>query len=393
MKKTIAVFGAVLASLTIFSGCGKNEAAIEYSSKANYFFSMNTEATLIISDKFTQEKQNKFNELCKEVSTALNSINGSLSLNVSNSAISEFNSAAAGEKVEIDLTAYNVLTLAKSVYTLTEGYYNPAVYYSVQAYGFNEASDMSESLNERIPTDNVIEKYNELSARFGEIEIIKEANDKFYAVKPDAAVEIDGVTYSMKIDLGGIGKGYAVDEINKLIASYGFKYGYISFGTSSISVMEHYKNGDYSLGFTNPRTDLENNVYIKTKIRNSCLSTSGDYEQFFLYDSDGDGEKERYCHVFDPMTGRPVQTGIMSATVIGGSAAEDDALTTAIMAMGKDKAVRFINEKLSERRVAFTYDNNGDYEIITNIPDGELTVTHSKFKVVNTLSDGKIVLG
>ena len=62
----------------------------------------------------------------------------------------------------------------------------------------------------------------------------------------------------------------------------------------------------------------------------------------------------RYCHIIDPTTGKPVQSGIMSVTIIGGGAAEDDALTTAIMCMGKDKAIKFIEEKLTDRRVVFT---------------------------------------
>ncbi len=392
MKKALAVFGAVLASLTIFSGCGSTPKEPDYSSKGNYFFAMAAEATLVVSDKFTTEKQNKFDELCKTVSNTLNSLDKSLSANISTSSISKFNNAAAGEKVEIDLTAYKVLTIAKSVYDLTDGYYNPAVYYSVRAYGFNESSQLGQPLDERIPSDELIAKYNILSDAFGEIELIKDDSNKCYAIKPATTVEIDGVTYSMKIDLGGIGKGYAVDEVNKLIDSYGFKYGYLSFGTSSILVKEHYLNGDYALGFTNPRSDIEGNTYFGTKIRNASLSTSGDYEQFFLYDSDGDGVEERYCHVFDPTKGKPVQTGIMSATVIGGSAGEDDALTTAIMAMGKDKAIEFINEKLTDRKVAFAFDNGGSYEIITNIPESEFTVTHSKFTVANTLIDGKIVI-
>ena len=48
----------------------------------------------------------------------------------------------------------------------------------------------------------------------------------------------------------------------------------------------------------------------------------------------------------------------MSATVIGGTAAEGDALTTALMAMGKNNALKFIENKLTDRKVVFTYDNN-----------------------------------
>lgn len=392
MKKIISAITAVCASLILFTGCTPKEET-EYSSRNSLFLSMNTEASLIVSDIFTTEKKNKFEEMSQDISNTLNKINNSLSVNVLNSSINKFNQAGAGETVEIDNTAFEVLTLAKNVYDLTGGYYNPAVYYNVQAYGFNESSVLGKPLDERIPSDVVIEKYNSLSSHFGEVEIYQAENNKYYAVKPTVTIDIDGVTYSMKIDLGGIGKGYAVDEVNKIIDGYGFKYGYFSFGTSSILIKEHYKNGGYNLGITNPRTDMEGNVYLSVSVKNESLSSSGDYEQFFLYDSDGDGVKEWYCHVFDPTTGKPVQTGIMSATVIGGSAAEDDALTTAIMAMGKERAVDFINEKLSSRRVVFSYDANGKYEIITNIPESELSVVHSKFEIVSTLSDGKIVLG
>lgn len=385
MKKLIALPLAAVTAALAFSGCAEAE---EYTSKSRYFFSMNTEATLVVSDIFTSEKQTKFDGLCNEASTLLGSIEDSLSATKSGSSIYKFNQAAAGEKVEIDATAYEVLSLAKSVYNLTGGYYNPAVYYSVQAYGFNGSSSADKPLGELFPADEVIEKYNSLSARFGETEITEE-DGKFYALKPAATAEIDGISYSMKIDLGGIGKGYAVDEIYELIGSYGFKYGYFSFGTSSIAVMEHYVNGSYSLGFTNPRPDGVSEAYLSTRVKNSRISTSGDYEQFFLYDADGDGKEERYCHVFDPFTGRPVQTGIMSATVIGGSAAEDDALTTAIMAMGREKAVDFIKKELSKRQVAFAFDNGESYEIITNMHDGEYTVKSDKFTVVNTVLNAK----
>lgn len=387
MKKLIAAVGAACASILIFTGCG--DARSEYSRRVKYFVSMNAEATLLVSDIFTTEKEDKFGGLCKEIGSALDAVDSSLSVSVNSSSISAFNAAGAGETVSIDYTAFTVLSLAKEVYELTDGYYNPAIYYNVQAYGFNSALT-GKPASERIPSDEVIEKYNALASHFGELELIKDG-DKYYAKKPAATVEIEGEQYSMKVDLGGIGKGYAVDEVNRLIDSHGFKNGYFSFGASSIAVKEHYLNGVYNLSFTNPRADAEGNAFISTTIKNKSISTSGDYEQYFLYDSDGDGVKERYCHVFDPTTGKPVQTGIMSATVIGGSAAQDDALTTAIMAMGKQRAVEFINEKLSDREVVFSFDNGGKYEIITNVPD--IKVEHSKFEIVSTIVDGKIVLG
>ena len=143
----------------------------------------------------------------------------------------------------------------------------------------------------------------------------------------------------------------------------------------------------YKLGFSNPRyKEGSSRQYLRTNVKDITLSTSGDNVQY--YEIDG----VRYCHVMDPNTGKPVQTGIMTATVLGPNAALNDAYTTAIMAMGKEKAVEFINSKLSDHRVVFTYDNGGKYEIISNIPADELEILAEDFSLVNTVVDGKIVL-
>ena len=151
----------------------------------------------------------------------------------------------------------------------------------------------------------------------------------------------------MKLDLGGIGKGYAVDIIDAMFDEYGYEYGYFNFSASSMAVKSHFEQGAYIMELVGPRSP-QRKPYLFTKIRNEKLSTSGDNEQRYFIDG------VRYCHIIDPTTGKPIRTGIMSATVIGGSAAEDDALTTAIMAMGKERASNFIKEKLTDRKVVFT---------------------------------------
>ena len=155
----------------------------------------------------------------------------------------------------------------------------------------------------------------------------------------------------MKLDLGGIGTGYAVDCVDKLFDEYGYKFGYFNFGASSMLVKKHVTNGNYNISFINPRS-ITRDTYLTTSICNEKLSTSGDYEQYYILDG------TRYCHIIDPDTGKPVQTGIMTVTIIGGqkeyTAAENDALSTALMCMGKDKAIKFIEEQLTDRRVVFT---------------------------------------
>lgn len=315
-----------------------------YTTQGKTYFSMYTDATVTVSANFEAEgEKDKLNAFFAEFKTALDDIDKSLSTSVVNSDVSKFNAAAAGEKVQISKTAYEVISEAKRVYEMTEGYYNPALYYNVLAYGFGDNHRVM--TKEDLPSDEIILKYNDLASHFGELQLIQEG-ETHYAVKPEYTVEVEGETLTLHIDLSGIGKGYAVDKVEKLFNDYGYEYGYFSFGSSSMLVKRHL-DGAYKLGLSNPRSPSRK-PYIQTEILNEKLSTSGDNEQYYVIDG------VRYCHVIDPTTGKPVQTGIMSATVIGGSAAEDDALTTAIMAMGKEKAISFVKEKLNDRRVIFT---------------------------------------
>lgn len=322
-----------------------------YTAKSEiYYASDGTQGNLVVYADFTAAGvSEKYNALCGEVYSLINDFNYSLYSHNRLRNVSAFNDSLAGETVEIGKTAYEVLEIAQRMYKFTEGYYNPAVYYNVKAYGFSGGTAPETSAD--LPKDEVIAKYNELSSHFVEVEIKAEDN-MYFATKPAATVEIDGEECSLKIDLGGIGKGYIADKIYGLLEKHGFNYGYFNFGSSSYAFKSNCnKSRTFNLGFVSPRYIKEfGESYIKSTISNVCLSTSGDYVQY--YELDG----VRYCHVINPKTGKPVQTGIMTVTVIGGSAAEDDALSTAIMAMEKDAAINFIKTKIPEKRVVFTYD-------------------------------------
>ncbi len=383
MKKLFPVALSAVISISAFTvGCN-----FEKLDTSPYFFAMASDATLNIPPAVVQEREKDCYRLYGETRALLNNIDRSISASLSTTYIHKFNEAAAGSKVELNETAYAVFSLAKEAYEITGGYYNPAVYYNVIAYGFGSAERYPSTADD-LPTDENIEKYNLLSAAFKDVQLLTE-NGKYYAIKPEVSITIEGVPYSMKIDLGGIGKGYGVDEVMGLMDKYQMVYGNFVFGDSSIGLKKY--NGaefdHYKLGFSNPRyKEGSSRQYLRTNVKDITLSTSGDNVQY--YEIDG----VRYCHVMDPNTGKPVQTGIMTATVLGPNAALNDAYTTAIMAMGKEKAVEFINSKLSDHRVVFTYDNGGKYEIISNIPADELEILAEDFSLVNTVVDGKIVL-
>lgn len=378
MKKFLSII-LTCALAVAFSGCIGNQVT----SKGEYVpFIMHTDAKFAVFDNFTVQKNvRKFDSFKEEVLALLNDIENSLSVTKSTSYVTEFNNAQAGETVQLDKHTYNVLKIAYDMYVFTEGYYNPAVYYSVQAYGFNDSAKTPSSAAE-LPSAEDVAKYVELSTHFAELSLYEE-DGKFYAVKPRYTVEVDGQALSLKVDLGGIGKGYTADLVDDLFDEYGYTMGYFVFGSSSIACKKYADGANFNLSGTDPRCDYltdADDTYFKVNVSNTSLSSSGDYENFYYLDTDGDGKEELLCHVFDPHTGKPVNTGVMCATVIGGSAADNDALTTAIMAMGAQKAIKFINSKIPEKQVIFACDGGAKgYTYYTNMAEGSYEITDSKY--------------
>lgn len=377
----MTAFAVTAASLSTLCACSGKGSFIES------FFAMDTAARLAVANV----KEADFKALSEEVETFLTSAENSLSCARPNSYICKFNQAAAGATVRLDEITYEVLKLAKEVYIETDGYFNPAVYYCEDLYGFaarpaNIASMPydREDATKALPEEKYITAFKELSERFSEVEIY-ELDGTYYATKPDFTAKVAGDEreYTLALDLGGIAKGWCVDKVNQMLADAGVEYGYFNFGISSMSVKSRRDgDGNYSVYSGDPRGS---GSYVSFKMRNANLSTSGDSVKY--YEIDG----TRYSHVISPLTGSPVQTGVASVTVVGGSAGRSDALTTALSAMGRERAVEFINERLSDCRVIMLIFEDGVGKVITNAPD-YFKILNNNYALANTVENGKIVL-
>lgn len=425
MKKILSAIAVILAAATLtFTACTPTDggptgngngngsdgpssggSTSSYTSLRMTYAKFNTTANLVVSANFNDSTvKQTFTQLCADVDSFLDELETSLSTSVPTSSISLYNAAPAGEWVEVDELAYNVLSEAIYMYDYTDGNYNPAVYYSVDLFGFSPRFDtytFTANISTKKPYDRLdgnaiaayiepdayyVDIFRDLASHMSEVEV-EEREDGYYAYKPDYTVEgKEGEEYSLAIDLGGIGKGYAADVVNGMMAECGFKYGYFDFGSSSYYVLGNAKNGTWDMGLVDPDDRLFGGSYGTIKVANVGLSSSGDYEKYYVNTSN-----HRYCHIINPITGYPLSSGIAICTVAGGTAARDDALTTALLVMGESKAVEFINANLKDYQVVMLVRNSsGKCErIITNVPD----FSNSKYTVVSTIdSDGNIVL-
>lgn len=129
----------------------------------------------------------------------------------------------------------------------------------------------------------------------------------------------------VKIDLGGIVKGYAVDRAKEVLRSGGLSNALINIGGNIYAMGSPPNRRAWQVGIQDPR-DRDKLVH-KLDLKDGAVSTSGDYEKFFIVNG------KRYFHILDPRTGRPVQ-GAISVTVLADSAEEADALSTAAFVMG-----------------------------------------------------------
>lgn len=140
------------------------------------------------------------------------------------------------------------------------------------------------------------------------------------------------------LDLGGIAKGYAVDLAVEAIQQQGIQHAYISAGGDS-RVLGDRGNRPWLVGIKNPRQGADGaETVITLPIKDAAVSTSGDYERFFIDEKTGD----RIHHIINPQTGRSAR-GVMSVTIIGESGLTTDPLSTAVFVLGVQKGITLIN--------------------------------------------------
>ena len=170
------------------------------------------------------------------------------------------------------------------------------------------------------PTESLIDR---------SLPLINHRNIRLDADRGTVFFEKQGV----RIDLGGIAKGYAVDRGMQLLQRRGVQHALISAGGDSRLLGDH-RGRPWHIGVQAPRD--KGNMAAVLPIADSAISTSGDYERFFERDG------IRYHHIISPDTGRSADN-LQSVTIIGPNATRTDALSTSVFVLGTEKGMALIN--------------------------------------------------
>jgi thiamine biosynthesis lipoprotein len=141
----------------------------------------------------------------------------------------------------------------------------------------------------------------------------------------------------MELDLGGVAKGFAIDQAVETLEKAGIRSGLVEAGGDLRLFGMHPVREKWRIGIRHPRA-RQTDLLAIMELGEESVATSGDYERYFLKDG------RRYHHILNPRTGYPAE-GCISVTVIAGSALEADAYATAVFVMGPQKGMAFLMDK------------------------------------------------
>ena len=225
---------------------------------------------------------------------------------------------AGGEPVEVGEDLHFLLRDAKYLSNDTAGAFDITIAPVASAWGFTEDQF-------RVPSQA------ELDAL---LKLVDYEQIHFSAPPPLSNSPSEPLTASLgpgqAIDLGGIAKGYAADQMKAYLNENGVHEGFINLGGNVLTLGEK-KEGPYRIGIQTPFD--ENGAVITTvEIQDQSVVTSGRYERYF--EKDG----HIYHHILNPADGYPYESGLNGVTIISDSSMEGDALSTICFALGMEKS-------------------------------------------------------
>lgn len=170
----------------------------------------------------------------------------------------------------------------------------------------------------------------------------------------------------MKIGLGGIAKGWALDRAATLLRERGFDDFLLQGGGQVQAGGDKGDGVAWKVGVRDPR-GVATDFFAIVEATDISVSTSGDYERFFIVDG------VRYHHILDPRTGMPSQ-GLRSATVLHADATLADAMSTALMVLGGERGMALVEQDPSLEAVLVT--QTGEVLVSSGLAE-RLTLVHA----------------
>ncbi len=298
MKVNLGLFLIVWA---VFSSCAEKEKT--YKTYEGEIFG--TYYRIQVTD-LGKDLQPEFDSVFALINAAANSY-------VQDSEISEFN--RSGKLLNPSFTFRDMMDSAAKFNRMSEGYFEPTLYPLLKAWGF--------SFEQREQMDSL--KVAGLMGFLGLGEMVQVTDSGYFAAKP-----------GVMLDITGLGEGYAIDKLVEVVEKSGVADYMVEIGGEMKAKGKNSRNTVWTIGIEDPaqaEMGVTSTMLTKVELDNRSISSSGNYRKFYIDDAGN-----RRAHILDPKTGFPASHSMVSVSVLAASATQADALATAFMAMGPEKA-------------------------------------------------------
>ncbi|MGF7430903.1 FAD:protein FMN transferase [Thermoanaerobacterium thermosaccharolyticum] len=341
VKRIIAILMVVFISLSL-TACGNNNQQYTRTD-----FMMDTVMQLTAYGKNAKKAVDESMEKLKEIDNLMSS-------QKNGSDVEKINENAGKKYVKVNPETFYVIKTALKYGKISGGNFDITIAPLANLWGIG-------TNHARVPSESQIK---EVMKYINYRDVLLNAKD--YEVK----LKKQG----MAIDLGGIAKGYAADEIENIMKKNGIKHALINLGGSSVYMYGSKPDGsNWNIGIQDPFGD-KGKYFAIVSGKDMLIDTSGNYERYFIQNG------KRYHHILNPFTGYPAESGVVSTTIVSTNikSIDADALSTITFILGVDKGMKLIESMPGVDAIFVT----PDYKVYaTSGLKGKLKITDSRFKL------------
>ena len=255
--------------------------------------------------------------------------------------IKTINDNAGVAPVEVSREIIDLLLFSKEMHDKTDGQINIAMGSVLEIWHNYRDAGINDPANAKLPP---MEELQTASA-YCDINQIIIDEEAMTVYLPDE---------NMSIDVGSIGKGYAVQRVAEYAKEIGMESALLSVGGNVCAVGTRLDGSAWRVGIQNPDLNSEEPYVRKVDVADACVVTSGDYQRYYVVDG------EKYCHIIDGDTLMPADY-FPSVSIIATDSGMADALSTSVFNMPFEEGLAFVNGLEGVEAVWILHDGSIEY--------------------------------
>jgi thiamine biosynthesis lipoprotein len=348
-KKFMVIAILVLITFITLTACDNNAEKMKKNSDIPVDQSSSFIMDTIVDIKVYGQKAEK---VVDESFERMREIENEMSRSKESSYISKINDNAGEKAVKVDSDTFKVIKKALEYAKTTKGKFDPTIGPFVTLWGIG-------TKKARVPSEQEIEHTKKL-VNYNWIDLNKDLK------------KVKLLHRGMKIDLGAIAKGYAADEVRKIMSKYEVRSAFVNLGGNVLVYRDKTDGTNWNVGIQDPREE-RGNVAASIEVSDKTIVTSGNYERYFKEDG------RLYHHIINPDTGKPSRNNLLSVSIITKNSFDADALSTSTFILGLDKGMELVNNMDNMEAIFIT--KSLDVKVTSGLK-GRIKILNSDFKLI-----------